>query len=347
MLSPIELGRIKELLRKKKDIVITTHLNPDGDAIGSSLGLYNFLLLKGHKVTVIPPNDSPQFLSWMQGSDKIIPYDKNVKKCNKLIAAADIIFCLDFNALSRIDKMEEAVNTAKGFKIMVDHHLFPKKFADILFSDSSACSTCQLIFELIDGIGEKELINKDISNCLYTGIMTDTGSFRFDATSAQTHRIVAELLEAGAQKTFIHEQVYDTNSENRMKLLGHALAHKLTVLEDFKTSFISLSAEELERFHHQKGDTEGFVNYALSVNNVKFAAIFIERDDLVKISFRSKGNFDANTFARENFDGGGHFNAAGAHSDLSLDETLLKFVALLPKYKTQLLAMDAKIKSEV
>ncbi len=345
MLSPLELGRLKEVLRKKKDIVITTHLNPDGDAIGSSLGLYNFLLAKGHKVTVIPPNDYPEFLSWMQGCEKIIPYDKNVKKCAKLIASADIIFCLDYNALSRIDKMEEAVSTAKGFKILVDHHLFPQKFADINFSDTSACSTCQLIFELIDGMGEKDMLTKDISNCLYTGIMTDTGSFRFDATTADTHRIVAELLEAGAQKTFIHEQVYDTNSENRMKLLGHALAHKLTVLEDFKTAFISLSAEELERFHHQKGDTEGFVNYALSVNKVKFAAIFIERDDIVKISFRSKGNFDANTFARENFEGGGHFNAAGAHSDLSLDETLLKFVGLLPKYKSQLLSTESKPKS--
>ncbi len=345
MLSPIDIGKLKEVLRKKKDIVITTHLNPDGDAIGSSLGLYNYLLLNNHKVTVIPPNESPEFLLWMEGSEKMVPYDKNVKKCNKLITDADIIFCLDYNALSRIDKMQDVVSNAKGYKVMVDHHLFPQKFTDILFSDTTACSTCQMIFEIIDAMGDKELLNKDISNCLYTGIMTDTGSFRFDATTAATHRIVAELLEAGAQKTYIHEKIYDTNSEGRMKLLGHALAHKLTVLEDFKTAFICLSGEDLERFQHQKGDTEGFVNYALSVNNVKFAAIFIERDEIIKISFRSKGNFDANTFARENFDGGGHFNAAGAHSDLSLDETLLKFVALLPKYKTQLLATDAKVKS--
>ena len=338
MLSTTDLNKLKEFLLKKKDIVITTHLNPDGDAVGSSLALYNFLLLKKHKVTVITPNDFPDFLRWMKGSASILPYDRNVKKCDKIIAAADIIFCLDFNSLSRIDKMEAPVNDAKGFKVLVDHHLQPQAFPDISFSDTKACSTCQLIFEVIDGMGEKALLNQDIANCLYTGIMTDTGSFRFDSTTASTHRIIAELIESGAQKTFIHEQVYDTHSEGRMKLLGHCLAHKLTVLQDLKTAFISLSAEELERFHYKKGDTEGFVNYALSVSNVRFAAIFMEREEIIKISFRSKGNFDVNTFARENFSGGGHFNAAGAHSDLSLDETLIKFVELLPKYKKLLIA---------
>lgn len=336
MLSTIDLTKLGELLKKKKDIVITTHLNPDGDAIGSSLGLYNFLLLKKHKVNVIPPNDCPDFLKWMEGSKDILPYDSNVKKCDKLIAAADIIFCLDFNALSRIDKMEEAVSDAKGFKVLIDHHLQPQAFPDISFSDTKACSTCQLVFEVIEGLSEKEQINQAIANCLYTGIMTDTGSFRFDSTTAQTHRIIAELLDAGAQKTKIHEEVYDTHSENRMKLLGHCLAHKLTVLHDFKTAFISLSAEELERFQYKKGDTEGFVNFALSISDVRFAAFFMEREDIIKISFRSKGGFDVNTFARENFKGGGHFNAAGAHSDLSLDETLLKFVELLPRYKQSL-----------
>ena len=336
MLSTIDLTKLKELLKKKKDIVITTHLNPDGDAIGSSLGLYNFLVLKKHKVTVIPPNDCPDFLKWMEGNKEILPYDTNVKKCDKLIAAADIIFCLDYNSLSRIDQMEESVKEAKGFKVLIDHHLQPQSFPDISFSDTKACSTCQLVFEVIEGMGEKDLINQAIANCLYTGIMTDTGSFRFDSTTAQTHRIIAELIDADAEKTMVHEQVYDTHSENRMKLLGHCLAHKLTVLHDFKTAFISLSAEELERFHHKKGDTEGFVNFALSISDVKFAAFFMEREEIVKISFRSKGAFDVNTFARENFSGGGHFNAAGAHSELSLDETILKFVELLPKYKDKL-----------
>ena len=336
MLSTIDLTKLKELLKKKKDIVITTHLNPDGDAIGSSLGLYNFLVLKKHKVTVIPPNDCPDFLKWMEGNKEILPYDTNVKKCDKLIAAADIIFCLDYNSLSRIDQMEESVKEAKGFKVLIDHHLQPQSFPDISFSDTKACSTCQLVFEVIEGMGEKDLINQAIANCLYTGIMTDTGSFRFDSTTAQTHRIIAELIDADAEKTMVHEQVYDTHSENRMKLLGHCLAHKLTVLHDFKTAFISLSAEELERFHHKKNDTENFVNFTLSISDVKFAAFFMEREEIVKISFRSKGAFDVNTFARENFSGGGHFNAAGAHSELSLDETILKFVELLPKYKDKL-----------
>lgn len=338
MLSIVDIAKMKELLHKKKDIVITTHLNPDGDAIGSSLGLYNFLLQKKHKVTVIPPNDCPDFLKWMEGSKDILPYESNSKKADKLIAAADILFCLDFNALSRIDKMEPAVANAKGFKVLIDHHLQPQAFPDISISDTSACSTCQLVYEFIEALGETSKINTAIANCLYTGIMTDTGSFRFDSTTATTHRILADLIEAGAQKTYIHEQVYDTHSENRMNLLGHCLAHKLTVLHDYKTAFISLSAEELERFHYKKGDTEGFVNYALSILHVRFAAIFIERNELIKISFRSKGNFDVNTFARENFSGGGHFNAAGAHSELSLDETILKFVALLPSYKNTLLA---------
>ena len=336
MISPAGLNKISELLDKKKNIVITTHTNPDGDAIGSSLGLYNFLIQKKHKVSVIPPNDCPDFLQWMEGAETILPYDKNAKKCDKVIAMADVIFCLDYNALNRIDKMADNIASAMGYKIMVDHHLLPQSFCDLTFSDSSACSTCQLVFQLIDGLGEKKLLNTAIANCLYTGIMTDTGSFRFDSTTSETHRILADLIDAGAQKTFVHEQVYDTNSENRMQLLGHSLAHKLTFLQDFKTAFISLSAEELERFHHKKGDTEGFVNYALSIQGVKFAAFFIERDDIVKISFRSKSNFDVNTFARTHFEGGGHFNAAGAHSDLSLDETILKFIALLPGYKNQL-----------
>ena len=340
MLSAEHTLKLSGLLAKKKNIVITTHTNPDGDAIGSSLGLYNFLLLKKHKVTVITPNEYPQFLKWMQGSDKVLPYDTNTKKCDKIIAAADIIFCLDYNSLSRIDDLQNPVKEAKAFKVLIDHHLQPHNFCDIIFSDTKACSTCQMIFELIEGMGEKEMLNQTISNCLYTGIMTDTGSFRFDSTTSTTHRIVAELIDAGAQKTFIHQQVYDTNSEDRMRLLGYCLNHKLTVLRDFKTAFISLSSEDLERFHHEKGDTEGFVNYALSLEGIRFAAFFMERNDEVKISFRSKSHFDANTFARENFNGGGHFNAAGAKSDLSLDETLSKFIELLPKYKDKLTAKE-------
>ncbi len=290
MLSTIHLNKLTELLKKKKDIVITTHLNPDGDAIGSSLGLYNYLLLKKHKVTVITPNDYPDFLHWMEGSKAILPYDSNVKKCDKLIAAADVIFCLDFNSLSRIDKMEEAVKQAKGYKVLVDHHLQPQSFPDLSFSDTSACSTCQLIYELIDGMGDSKLLNEAIANCLYTGIMTDTGSFRFDSTTSETHRILAALLDAGAQKTFVHEQVYDTHSENRMNLLGHCLAHKLTVLEEYKTAFISLSADEMERFHYKKGDTEGFVNYALSIENIVLPHFLLNVMILLKFHFARKEN---------------------------------------------------------
>lgn len=343
-----EIIEVKELLSSRKKIVIVTHKNPDGDAMGSSLGLYNFLLRKNHSVKVITPNDYPAFLQWLPGDDKVLKYSDNLQKAELLIKNAEIIFCLDFNALRRIDELGKLVKKAKATKILIDHHLQPEKFADYTLSDKKSCSTAQLIFDFIVSLGptkstdsvfhrrEKNLINKKIANCLYCGIMTDTLNFKISTTSAKTHRIVADLIEAGAQNAFAYTKVFDTYTENRMRLLGHSLA-KMKVLKEFNSAFIALSSDELKKYNFQKGDTEGFVNLPLSIEGIIFSALFLKLEDEIKISFRSKGNFDVNKFARKNFSGGGHMNAAGGEARTTLDEAVSKFVNLLPEYKEELL----------
>lgn len=325
---------IKALLSKPKQVVIVTHWSPDGDAMGSSLGLYNYLIQKKHKVTVITPNDYPSFLFWLPGNDKVINFSATAKPAKIAVAKADIIFCLDFNSLKRIDALGDEVGKSKGLKCIIDHHLQPDDFADFMLHDIQACSTCELIYDFIELMGDKKMINKKISNCLYTGIMTDTGSFRFPSTKSKTHRIVAELIDAGAENSEIHNRIYDGNTEDKLKLLGYCLAEKLTVFKEHGTAFFSLSSDELKRFNYKKGDTEGVVNYALSIEGIYFAAFFVERDGEIKTSFRSKGDFNVNLFARKYFNGGGHANAAGGMSELSLDETIIKFVSLLSKQKT-------------
>jgi phosphoesterase RecJ-like protein len=335
-LNPTEVKKVKALLIKPKNIVIVTHWSPDGDAIGSSLGLYNYLIKKGHKVTVITPNDYPSFLSWMKGNNKIINFQKNESAGKKAVAKAEIIFCLDFNSLKRIDKLGDEVRASDAIKFIIDHHLQPEDFADYMLHSVAACSTCELIYDFIQLMGDKKMLDKDIANCLYTGIMTDTGSFRFPSTTSKTHLILADLIKAGAENSEIHMRVYDDNTENRLKLLGFCLNEKLTVLPEYKTAFFALTSEELDRFHYKKGDTEGVVNYALSIAGIRFAAFLVERDGIIKVSFRSKGNFDVNKFSRSHFSGGGHANAAGGMSELSMEQTIQKFVALLPEYKKQL-----------
>ncbi len=330
------IAPIKILLREEKKIVITTHQRPDGDAIGSSLGLYNYLIQKKHKVSVIVPSDYPDFLKWMPNNDVVINYETEAEKGNQLVAEADLIFCLDFNWMKRIDKMEKPVRDSKAIKILIDHHLDPENAFDHAYSFPESCATSELIYEFIIALEDKSLLNKSIADCLYAGIMTDTASFRFAGMKAETHRTVAKLMEAGAINYKIHELVYDTNTEERLRLLGHCLKDKLVVLPAFNTAYISLGAEELDLYHFETGDTEGIVNYALSINNVRLAAFFSPRDSDVRISFRSKDNFPANELARKYFEGGGHKNAAGGRSGLSLDETLKKFLEILPEYKSLL-----------
>ncbi|MFY0713962.1 bifunctional oligoribonuclease/PAP phosphatase NrnA [Seonamhaeicola sp. NFXS20] len=328
---------IKQLLSTTKKIVIVPHKNPDGDAIGSTLGLYHYLLKNNHKAQVITPNNYPNFLKWIPGEDTILKHDSQTKLCEELIHNADIIFTLDFNAFHRTGNMETVLSNSNAIKIMIDHHQAPDDYATYMFSDVTMSSTCEMIYHFIDMLGDLNLIDANIATCLYTGIMTDTGSFRFSSTTSTTHRIVANLIEKGANNATIHNNVYDTNSYNRLQLLGCAL-NNLKVIPEFKTAYITLSQKELNTYNYTKGDTEGVVNYGLSLEGVILAAIFIEdqQEGIIKISLRSKGNFSVNEMSRAHFNGGGHTNAAGGKSYATLKETVEKFISILPTYNKAL-----------
>jgi bifunctional oligoribonuclease and PAP phosphatase NrnA len=325
-----------ELARSEK-IVIVPHKGPDGDAMGSSLGLLHFLKDKGHEAHVITPNDYPHFLKWLPGTDEVIIYEYEKERSDKLIEEAQIVFTLDFNNLSRCGSMQEALIASDAVFVMIDHHQEPSDYANYTYSDSKMSSTCEMVYKFIDKLRANKKITPEIATCLYTGIMTDTGSFRFSSTSSDTHRVIADLIDKGARNDQIHNNIYDTNSENKLQLLGTALQN-LKVNKVLRTAYISLSQEELDRHNFQKGDTEGFVNYGLSLDGIIFAVIFIENvnDDLIKMSFRSKGTFDVNKFARAHFEGGGHINAAGGKSNLSLNDTIVKFNEILPQYTEEL-----------
>jgi phosphoesterase RecJ-like protein len=330
------LEGLRELLSSPRKILITTHHKPDADALGSSLALRGYLLKKGHTVSVVTPSDYPSFLNWMSGNDQVIIFEGNEEKSNKLAEEADVIFCLDFNALSRINKFGESVRKAKAKKVLIDHHLEPEDFADYTFSDTSSAATAELIYEIITDLGDNNLIDAAIGECLYAGIMTDTGSFRHPSTNKQVHLIAAEMIDKGVNTSKVHQLVYDNNTETRLRFLGFALSEKLVVLNEFHTAYMCINGNELARFDSKTGDTEGLVNYALSLTGINMAAVIIERPDGIKMSFRSKGEFSVNNFARKYFEGGGHKNAAGGRSSLSLKETEKKFIAALPEYKTEL-----------
>ncbi len=334
-MSKTDFTELKALLSTPKKIAIVAHKSPDGDAIGSSLGLYHYLVAKGHEVQVVMPNDYPTFLKWMPGNDRIVIHEGNEQNAEALINAAEVLFCLDFNTPNRAFGLEEVIQRSENVKVMIDHHPQPDGFVDFMLSDTSSCSTAQLVHRFAAMMGDK-IPNKESGECLYCGIMTDSGSFRFPSVTAETHRIVADLLDLGVKHDEVYNLVNNTSSEHRLRLLGYCIDDKLTVMKNYGTAFISLSMEEKKRFHFQQGDTEGTVNYPLSIEGIHFSAIFIESEDIIKISFRSIGDFDVNRFSRDNFDGGGHRNAAGGRSDLPLQETIDKFVGLLPKYADKL-----------
>lgn len=330
--------KFKALLKKSNNIVIVTHYNPDGDAMGSSLALYNYLIKTNKNVTVITPNEYPEFLHWLSGNKKVVQYSKQSKKATSIIQKSDLIFTLDFNNYSRLEGLGEVLKVATAKKILIDHHQQPDDYATLYYHDVAACSTCELVYEFICGLGGKKLIDKTIAACLYTGIMTDTGSFRFDSVTPQTHLILSHLLATGLKPSDIHTSIYDTYSESRVKLLGYCLTEKMVVIPEFQTAYISLSEKELQKFDHQKGDTEGIVNYPFSIKGIKFCAFFSEGEGKIKISFRSKGSFDVNQFARNHFNGGGHINAAGGRGNVyDLQKTVKEFVDLLPTYKKAIL----------
>ena len=336
-MEPKDIKKTRTLLQSSDNIVITCHKGPDGDAIGSTLALYLYLKKQQKNVQVIVPDDFPLFLKWLPDSEQILIYDTNKEQADTLINNADLIFTLDFNALHRTGEMQEILSKASAKFIMIDHHQQPDDYAEVTYSDTSICSTCQMVYHFIDALENINMIDTDIANCIYTGIMTDTGSFRFRSTTSTTHRVIANLIDTGIDNAKIHQSVYDSNSYNRLQLLGKSLTN-LKVIPELNTAYISLSAEEQNNFNAQKGDTEGVVNYALSLQGIKLAAIFKEDQNtgLIKISLRSKGDFSVNEFSRAHFNGGGHTNAAGGASKLSLEETLDKFISILPSYKKEL-----------
>ena len=336
------LQEFKHLMASPKNVVIVTHFKPDADALGSSLGLSGFLKQKGHQVKIITPSDYPEFLSWMPGNDQVFAVDKNSKEkvahASEMIAKADVIFCLDFNSLNRIDSLENPVRDAQAIKVLIDHHLEPENFAQYSSWNVGSASTAGLIYELIADLGETNLITSDMANCLYAGIMTDTGSFRHNNTKHKEFLIASELVKAGANPHDVSKNIYDTNSFERLRLTGYVLSEKLKVLPEYRTAYITLSGHELNRFGAQTGDTEGLVNYGLSIKGIKLAVLIYDRGgEEVKLSLRSLGNFSVNEMARKHFEGGGHKNASGGQSKLSLEKTVEKFLSILPDYKTELL----------
>lgn len=305
--------------------------------MGSSLGLYYWLQAQGHDVHIIVPSDYPSFLFWMPGQEDVIIYTEQLEQANKMIKDADFIFCLDFNHLSRIHEMEDVVRNAKALKVMIDHHLAPEGFDDFRHWDSSAAATAQLIYDwIVNQMDDRASITPEMATCLYTGIMTDTGSFRFSSTSAQVHLIIADLITLGAQNWKIHEHVFNSSTENRLKFLGFCLLNRLEVLPEYNTALFSVSKEDIQKFNVSTGDTEGLVNYALSVSGIRLAALIIDRKERIKISLRSIGDFPCNEICSTYFNGGGHRNAAGGSSDENLAATVQTFKSILPTYKNLL-----------
>lgn len=331
------MDNIIKLLVKSESIVITTHKSPDGDAIGSSLALYHYLKKNKKEVVVIVPDAFPDFLKWMSKSDEIVYYDSQSDMADKYIAKADLIFSLDYNALNRIGNLGKVIGESSAKKIVIDHHQDPQEFADHYFVDVECCSTAQLVYEFIEKLNDLDKLDKVIGECIYCGIMTDTGSFRYPSTTSKTHQIIAHLIDLGVDGSKIHQEVYDTYSEHRLRLLGYALTEKMKVFPELNVAYISLSQEELNKFNFKKGDTEGLVNYPLSINGIKMAALLTEKEDAVNFSFRSKGDFYVNKLANEYFNGGGHIYAAGGRLETTLEEAIKQLEKVIEEYKDELI----------
>ena len=328
------MQEIKKILSSKQNIVITTHVNPDGDAIGSSIALLNFLVKQGHNTSIIVPNDYPDFLKWMKNDELIINFSNSKKEAQDKIDNSSLIFCLDFNNLSRINELGDHIAQSKSKKILIDHHLEPSEFYDFKIHDVNASATAELIYDFLVEL-DSSLIDKDISEAIYTGILTDTGSFKF-SMSSKVHQIVADLMDRGININFINNKIYDSNSLDKLKLIGYALSEKLEVTSNGNAAYIVLSRKDLLDHNFKKGDTEGLVNYALSITNVNMAVLIIETKERIKFSFRSIGKFSVNEFAKKYFNGGGHKNAAGGSLEDKLSVALEKFLKHISKYSIDL-----------
>jgi bifunctional oligoribonuclease and PAP phosphatase NrnA len=334
----METTEFKSLLANAQNIIVTSHQNPDGDAFGSGLSMT--LLLKKitqANVTFISPTDYASYIAWMPGVNKIKVYNSTL---DAQIKEADLIFCLDFSSVSRLKDMANAVFEAKCPKVVLDHHEQPEKFTKYLFWNEKASSTCELVYKFITDLGYEAHIDLDIATCIYTGLLTDTGSFRFSSTTSEVHIVVAKLLAFGVNPSEIHRKLFDQNSIDRLKMLGYVFSNKMVHLPAMRTIYFTITEAELKEFNSKGGDTEGIVNYGLSIENIVMAAIFIEKDGIIKISFRSIHDFSVADLARDNFEGGGHKNAAGGRSLKSMQETIEKFLTLLPNYKNSLLIQE-------
>jgi bifunctional oligoribonuclease and PAP phosphatase NrnA len=338
--APIFMKDIQEifpLLEKPKKVVITMHQKPDADAMGSSLGLFHFLNGMGHTVSVISPTNWADWLKWMKGADQVIDYEFSQAKANAILNEAEWIFCLDFNALFRTRHMATVLGQAKSTKILIDHHQHPETACfDFGISDTGKSSTCEMVFDFIKAGGWLDRINLDIAECLYAGVMADTGSFRFSSATADVHRMVAHLKDRGIDHTMIHEELFDNFLENRLRFIGHVLQNRMEIFYEFNTALIAVPWKDLVRYQIKTGDTEGLVNFPLSIQGIKLAALIIDRDEEIKCSFRSKADFDVNSFARKYFEGGGHYNAAGGRSSETLDQTVNRFVKAMKESASQL-----------
>lgn len=326
-----QIRELSTLLEQPKRVAIVSHFNPDGDAMGSSLGLGRVLATLGHTVQVVMPNMPPPNLHWMPGYADVLTFDKAPEKSTAAIVDAEILFCLDFNQSGRVGGLENVLKAAP-LKVLIDHHQEPAAFAQVTFSDTSACATCQMVYDIVVALGHQAVIDQQAATCLYAGIVTDTGSFRYRSTTAHTMRVGAALIDLGVVVDKVQNAIMDANSEQRLKLLGFTLNERMEVIPELETALIRLSKEDLKRFGDQPGDTEGFVNYGLSIRGVRLAAFFAERNDVVKVSMRSKSTLPVDRFLKEHFNGGGHANAAGGQTTESLDSAIARFRELLPAH---------------
>ncbi|HUH25721.1 MAG TPA: bifunctional oligoribonuclease/PAP phosphatase NrnA [Flavobacterium sp.] len=332
-----EIAFLTNFLETPKQIAIVPHRNPDGDALGASLGLYHVLKQLNHNVKVISPNEFPDFIGWLPEADQVMVFERDQESCKTFLSESNLVFTLDFNALHRSgEQMGNFLSTLSTDFVMIDHHQMPDDYAKITVSDTSFGSTCELLYCFLNELSLNKYINKDVATCIYTGIVADSSSFKFTKTTGNTHRVVAHLIDLGIDNPGIHNKLFSTSSYSRLQLLGRALEN-LKVLPQHKAAYTCLSQKDLYEFNYQKGDTEGIVNYGLSINGIDLAAIFIENKDegIIKISFRSEGSFDVNEFSRNYFNGGGHINAAGGKSFDNMPNTLSKFESLLKEINKQ------------
>lgn len=337
IISENHINKFIELIQQSQHLVIVPHINPDGDAIGSCLGLQRILINMGKEAQVIIPNEFPDFLSWLDGSEKVIDFELQADYAAQCFQNADTLCVLDFNDFGRTEGLSKLLLEFKGNTMMIDHHPNPKTGCDVVLSYPEVSSTCELVFRAVERANYLQYIDVEAANALFTGMMTDTGNFSYNASSSETYRIIANMLDIGIDKDAIHSNVYHTFSEDRWRLIGHSLKEKMVILQEYKTGYISLTKEELDQFNFQPGDTEGLVNYPLMVKGIVFCVFFMEKDDVVKVSLRSKGNFPVNEFSRQHYNGGGHNNAAGGKTNLNIHDAVEQFKLLLPDYKEQLL----------